>query len=416
MRSGSYSRTYTWTTPSRRSGLFNLTYAPSAIIEDLPNSPLDYQLFSVVVLMGLIGLVAIYSSTYHIGLKSLKLQIAHLIASFLAMLIATRINIRRLANRKFHWFLLLLTLGLMVGAIIYGNLAGGIARRQLGFFQPQEFGKYALIIWLAGYFDNLYESDRKHNFLNTVLKPGIVVILVVAVTLLQPAVGTSMIITVASFVMYVLAGIKWRYLLTILVTGALFVALGLGMMPILRNTKFRYIPERWDKFVAGDRYHQSQALIALGSGGPLGKGLGEGRQKYYFLPKLHKDFIFCTIGEEFGFIGCVMILLLYWLILLRTIRIGESSATEFGRLLSKGVGAMIAVYVIVHTGVSLSLLPTTGQPLPFVSYGGSALLSNMFAVGLVLNISRYKRRGLEEEGVSGRGWNRWPYLPRPGAG
>jgi cell division protein FtsW len=416
MRSGSYSRSGLWTVPGSGAGFYNLSNRSDPILASIPNSAIDYPLFLLLCAFGCIGLIAVYASTYHIGSSYLKSHLLRLGIGFIALLLAMKVNLRRLASRNFQWLMLIITLGLLVGAIIYGNIGGEVARRRLGVFQPQEFAKFALIIWLAGYFEELNESGRKQSFINAVVKPGMVVMVVVGVTLAQPAVGTGVIVAIASFVLFVFAGVRWRYLLTIVVVAGLLIGAGLKIMPALRNTKFRYIPERWDNFVAGDRYHQQQALIALGSGGLFGKGLGEGRQKYYFLPKLHKDFIFCTIGEEFGFLGCSVIFLLYALLLLRMVKIGEQSATEFGRLLSGGVGAVITVYAMVHILVSLNVVPCTGQPLPFISYGGSALVANMFATGLVLNVSRHKRSGFEEEGINGRGWNRWPYFPRPGIG
>jgi cell division protein FtsW (lipid II flippase) len=384
------------------------------MLENLPNSVLDYQLFLLVLALGFIGLIAVYTSTYHLGLGYLQKHLVRLGIGIIALWVGMKLNLQRLANRNFQWLVLILAIGLMVGAIVYGNLGGEVARRKLVVFQPQEFVKYALVIWLAGYFEELNESGQRPSFLNSVVKPGIVVAIVVGVVLAQPAVGTSVIIGVVSFMVFVLAGVRWRYILPLLLVAGVLIVVGLTIMPVLRNTKFRYIPERLDKFVTGDRYHQHQALIALGSGGPVRLGLGEGRQKYYFLPKLHKDFIFCAIGEEFGFLGCGLILLFYILLAWRMLLIGEQSVSEFGRILSGGVGAMISVYAMVHIAVALSVVPCTGQPLPFISYGGSALVANMFAAGLVLNVSRHRRSGLDEEGVNGRGWNRWPYFPRSG--
>ncbi|MGB9742196.1 MAG: FtsW/RodA/SpoVE family cell cycle protein [candidate division WOR-3 bacterium] len=416
MRSGVYNRNGSWTVPGGGLGLYGLSYKPSAVLRNVPNSPLDYQLFLLVVILSSIGLIAVYTSTYHLGLEYLRRHIIRLGIGALLLWLGMKLNLQRLGTRKIQWLLLILSIGLMVGAIIYGNIGGEVARRRLGVFQPQEFVKYALVIWLAGYFEQLHETGARQTFLNTIVKPGLVVAIIVGTVLAQPAVGTSVILGTASFMVFVLAGVRWRYLLTVLALAGVLVGTGFGIMPVLKNTKFRYIPERWERFISGDRYHQHQALIALGSGGPVGKGLGEGRQKYYFLPKLHKDFIFCAIGEESGFLGCGLIMLFYFLLALRMFRIGERSASEFGRLLSGGVGVLITVYALVHIAVSLDIVPCTGQPLPFISYGGSALTANMFAIGLVLNVSRHRRSGLDEEDINGRGWNRWSHFPRSGIG
>ncbi len=416
MRSGNYSDSGVLNVVHRPNRLWIPVSGRSGAFEYLPNSPIDYQLLVIVLALGVIGLITVYAATYHLGLEYLRGQTLRLLMGCGALWLGMKVNLGRIAGRNFQWLLLIIMLGLLAGAIVLGNLAGVVARREFHGFQPQEFVKYALVIWLAGYFERLRNSDLKPNFLNTVIKPGVIVVLTVGLTLIQPAVGTSVIIGVSSFLIFVLAGVKWRYLLPLLMLGVLLIGLCFAIIPKLRNTKFHYIPDRWEKFCAGDRYHQTQALIALGSGGPFGKGLGESRQKYYFLPKLHKDFIFCLIGEERGFLGTLILILLYILLVYRVTKVAERSVTEFGRLLSGGVGVVITIYAMVHIAVSLSLIPTTGQPLPFISYGGSALVSNMFAAGLVLNVSRHRRSGVDEEGVAGRGWNRRPYFSRARAG
>jgi cell division protein FtsW len=139
--------------------------------------------------------------------------------------------------------------------------------------------------------------------------------------------------------------------------------------------------------------------------------LGEGRQKYYFLPKLHKDFIFATVGEEFGFAGCLVILLLYLVLLYRgAIVVGLSTTTSYGQYLATGITVVIFLYSLVHEAVTLGMIPTTGQPLPFISYGGSALIANLFGAGVVLRISRFKRSGLDE-GADRGGWYRRTRVP-----
>ncbi|MEO0052781.1 MAG: FtsW/RodA/SpoVE family cell cycle protein [candidate division WOR-3 bacterium] len=416
MRSGNYSDSGVLNVVHRPNRLWIPVSGRSGAFEYLPNSPIDYQLLVIVLALGVIGLITVYAATYHLGLEYLRGQTLRLLMGCGALWLGMKVNLGRIAGRNFQWLLLIIMLGLLAGAVVLGNLAGVVACRELYGFQPQEFVKYALVLWLAGYFDRLRNSDLKPNFVNTVVRPGLIVALTVGLTLAQPALGTSFIIAASSFFIFVLAGVRWRYLVPIIMVVGMLVGVWFIVKPVLRTTKFRYITERWDNFWTGDRYHQTQALIALGSGGPFGKGLGESRQKYYFLPKLHKDFIFCLIGEERGFLGTLILILLYILLVYRVTKVAERSVTEFGRLLSGGVGVVITIYAMVHIAVSLSLIPTTGQPLPFISYGGSALVSNMLAAGLVLNVSRHRRSGVDEEGVAGRGWNRRPYFSRARAG
>ena len=137
---------------------------------------------------------------------------------------------------------------------------------------------------------------------------------------------------------------------------------------------------------------------------------GEGKQKFYFLPKLHTDFIFSAIGEEFGFIGCFAIALLFFILFSRGIRIAVEINDDFGQLLVAGIIIIIFQYLLIHVSVALSIIPTTGQPLPFVSFGGSALATNLYAIGIVLNASKDRRKKVENSSIRNR-WNRRTYIP-----
>ncbi len=356
------------------------------------SSTIDYPLLFIVVTLVLVGLVVIYASTYHLGFRYLKWQFVRALAGFFALWVGTKINVLRLARRTVRNAILLITICALLGTVILGRIFGEI--RELGVFQPQEFAKLGILIWLAGYFSNLNENNPNPDFVKSILIPGSAVGLVVLLTLLQPAFGTAVLIALSSCAVFVFARVRWRYLLILAMMAAILFVGALLAMPSLHNTRYEYILNRWANFRQGDRYHQTQALIALGSGGPFGRGLGEGRQKFYFIPKLPKDFIFCALGEDFGFAGCVVIMVLYGMFFIRVLRIAERNSSEFGQILSLGIGTMINLYALTHIAVSLSLLPTTGQPLPFISYGGSALISNLLTAGILLKISRYQRRVL----------------------
>jgi cell division protein FtsW len=189
---------------------------------------------------------------------------------------------------------------------------------------------------------------------------------------------------VSSFVLFFLVGVKLRYLVPVGLVGIVVVVLAIRYVPHARD--------RWQDFLSGSRYHQEQSLIGIGSGGPVGTGLGEGKQKFFFLPKLHNDFIFAGIGEEFGFIGSLFIYLLYGLLFVRGMRISREAINPFSQYLAGGISVLIFLYALVHVAVTLGLIPTTGQPLPFVSYGGTALVTNLLAAGILLNISRYRQQ------------------------
>lgn len=350
-----------------------------------PSGPIDSTVLFVVVTLVLIGVTLVYATTCHKGVAFLKSQGLRAVAGLLALFLGAKFRYT-LWNGKVKWvllsgFVVLLVLTLVVGLVFKG------AQRwvQLGplMFQPAEFAKYALLVWLAGYFDSLKELGKEQHGFWGFLLPGAVVLLVVGLTLLQPAVGTSFIIAVASLALFVVVGVKWWRLAITVGAGAALFVLAVTCIPHARD--------RFAKFRAGKHRQQEQSLIAIGSGGPFGRGLGESRQKFQFLPKMYNDFIFAEIGEEFGFIGSAAVCLLYLILFLYGMKISSEARTPFGQHLAAGISITIFLYALVHIAVALGLIPTTGQPLPFISSGGSALLSNLFAVGILLNISRFRR-------------------------
>lgn len=369
-----------------------------------PTASIDYKLLFVVVSLALFGLVLVYASTYHMGGAYLKWQFIRAGIGLVALFIGINFNHNRLGSRTGRLVILLVTVSALAATVACGQLIG-VARRILGVVHTAEFAKYGLIIWLSGYFVDLRDSGQAWNFVNSLLKPAVVTGIIILLTLVQPAVGTSVIMATSSAILFFIVGVKKRYLLTGMLALVLLAGVGLVLLRRFDNRplgRFDYVFKRWTNFDGGDNYHQTQSLIAVGSGGIFGKGLGEGRQKYYFLPKLHKDFIFATVGEEFGFVGSMVVLLFYLVLFYRGMRIGQQSSTSFGQYLASGVTVTIFLYSLVHEAVVLALIPTTGQPLPFISYGGSALVANLFACGMVLRVSRFRRLGLDE--TANCGW------------
>ncbi len=350
-----------------------------------PSGPIDSTVLFVVVTLVLIGVTLVYATTCHKGVAFLKSQGLRAAAGLLALSLGAKLRYT-IWNGRVKWVLLFGSLTLLVLTLVVGFVFKGAQRwMQLGTlaFQPAEFAKYALLVWLAGYFDSLKEQGRdQHGFWGFLL-PGAAVLVVVGLTLLQPAVGTSFIIAVASLALFVVVGVKWWRLAVTVGVGVVLFVVAVTCIPHARD--------RFARFRVGRHHQQKQSLIAIGSGGPFGRGLGEGRQKLQFLPKMYNDFIFAEIGEEFGFIGSAAVCLLYLILFLYGMKIGSEARTPFGQHLAAGISMTIFLYALVHIAVALGLIPTTGQPLPFISSGGSALLSNLFAVGVLLNISRYRR-------------------------
>lgn len=256
------------------------------------------------------------------------------------------------------------------------------ARRWInaGFFvlQPGEFAKVALTIYLSAWF-SVKEKGRFGAFL-------LLVGLVIGLVMLQPDMGTAGIILAQSISIYFLSGGSVKHILALTpvvgVTGLLLVL----FEPYRAARLMTFLnPE---SNLQTSSYHLRQILIALGSGGLFGVGIGNSLQKYAYLPESTTDSIFAIIAEEVGFIGSVILILLILLVIYQAFSISMNAKDNFGRILGGGIASFIAIQTIVNLGAQTALLPLTGVPLPFISYGGSALIINLFAVGVLLNISK----------------------------
>jgi cell division protein FtsW len=252
-------------------------------------------------------------------------------------------------------------------------------------FQPSELAKILLVVFFAYFRDR--QRDAVNDFRHTLAPMGVVVGGMVAFILMEPDLGTSLAIVMIAAAMLFAAGLRLRY----------FAGAGLAAVPLLYVviTHSAYRTNRLIAFLnpesdpLGKGFQILQSLIAVGSGGILGVGLGEGHQKLFFLPEPQTDFIYAVISEEWGFIGAVLVLLVFGVILWRGLRTAACAPDGFGRLLAIGLSVLLVGQALVNTSVVVGLLPTKGIPLPFVSYGGSSLLMNLIAAGILLNISQH---------------------------
>jgi|GEM_PF-77002 len=348
---------------------FNHTLRPRRI---------DATLLFATIILVTIGLIMVYSSTFYQGSTYLRWEILRVIAGVIALIIGTKLHYVRFSGNLKN-IILVITIGILLLTIILGKRVAG-AKRWIGIIQPAEFAKLSLILYLAGYFAERI-GETQDSF-KKILPPLAVTGVLILLTVIQPAIGTSLILTATTLTIFFLAGVKIKYMAIIsLVALAGFLIL-IFVFPHSRN--------RIKNFWSGNRYQQEQSKIGIGSGCLFGKGLGEGRQKFKFLPKMATDFIFAAIGEEFGFFGSTLIFILFLIILLRGLKIAQTADEYFGFLLASGITCMLFLYALIHIGVTLGVLPPTGQPLPFISYGGSALVTNLFALGQVLNISKFR--------------------------
>lgn len=285
---------------------------------------------------------------------------------------------------------LLVSIVLLVAVFIPGiGFEYGGARRWIHFgpllFQPSEIAKLSLILYLATWLSSKgtkHVQNFAYGFLPFAVMTGCIAFLII----LQPDVGTMGVIALTAFVMYIVGGAAMMH---IILAGTAGITL---MLVLIRTAEYRF--KRFMTFLNPDvdtlgiGYHINQALLAVGSGGLFGRGFGHSRQKFAYLPEVTGDSIFAIIAEEMGFVFSALFIGLFVFIALRGIKIAKNAPDEFGKFLAVGIVSWIAVQAFINIGAMLSLLPLTGIPLPFVSYGGSALLVSLAAVGILVNISR----------------------------
>ena len=348
--------------------------------------PMDPWLFFAAIALSAIGLVMVYSAGAWLGHEMfddweyfLNRQATFLAVGFALMFSLSRIDYRLL--RRFAPQLMLGALALLVIVLFVGQEING-ARRWMRFgpfgLQPSEIAKLTLAIFLAATIARQGERVRtfKRGFLPVVAIASLTMLLV----LLEKDLGTTILLGSLTLIMLFSAGTRLSY-----VVAAVMLAAPLVWQQIIGVD---YRRGRLEEFLSGDGYQVHQALIAIGSGGPWGRGLGHGRQKLGFLPENHTDFILATVGEELGFVGIAVVLGLIALLVWRGLEIARKANDRFGTYLATGLSAMFGLQAVINMAVVLELIPAKGITLPFLSYGGSSLLASMASVGILLSISR----------------------------
>jgi len=364
----------------------------------------DFVLFIIVMTLVAIGICLVFSSTYIMGYKwyedsyyFLKKQILFVLISLGAFFFGLFMDYH--FYRKIILPLLIISILLLVAVFIpgIGRLVGG-ARRwiQLGFISPQpsEIAKFAIILYIADSLTRKHATEVK-TFVKGILPSLIIVGIISLLVLKEPDFSTSIIILSITFIMLFIGGTRITQLFALIIA-----AIPLGFLVLLkegyRRTRMMSFLNPWiDPLDSG--FHIIQSLLALGSGGLFGIGLGESKQKYFYLPDQHTDFIFSIIGEELGFIGTTLIIILFLLLLWRGFKIAMNAVEQFGGLLAAGITSMIVFQSFINIGVVTKMIPTTGITLPFISYGGTSLIVNMFCAGVLLNISSFRMKEKEEE-------------------
>jgi cell division protein FtsW len=360
----------------------------------LKKGPPDFILFITTLALVGIGLIMVFSSSavtssveHGNAYYFFKRQLMWAGIGLLTMIVIMRINYLRLKDLAFPIMIISVVCLLLVLTPLGIEAKGSTRSLGLGglSFTPSELVKLAMVMFLAKTME--INLDKIKSFKNGVLPYVFIMALVCALIMLQPDLGTSFTVAGTVFCMLMVAGAQWIHLGGLALTGVGAVALAILLAPY-RAERFLAFLNPW-KYPSDQGFQTIQSLYALGSGGLFGMGLGRSRQKFFYLPEQHTDFIFAIWAEELGFMGAILVLTLFLLFAWRGFRIAINAPDTFGSLLAAGITIMILFQAFVNIGVVSGALPVTGITLPFISYGGSSLLFTMAGVGLLLNVSRY---------------------------
>ena len=359
----------------------------------------DSTLLVIAVALTLCGVVMVFSSSSIMALRAhgdslyfLKRQGAYAIVGFALMGVMMRFNylyLRKLAVPVLFTCLFLLILVLIPGI---GTRVAGAKRwiRLFGFsLQPAEFAKLGLIIFMAHSLAR--KQDKMKSFKLGFLPYMVVLAILLLLILLQPDLGSAVILGVVAMAMLFVAGTRPVYIAGLGILSLPFLYFLVMRVDFRRRRIMAFLDPFEDPSNTG--FQIIQSWIAFGSGGATGNGLGESKQKLFFLPEAHTDFIFAVTGEELGFLGAIIIATLFLLLVMRGFKTAIAAPDSFGRYLAFGMTLLIGIEAFVNMAVVMGLVPTKGLALPFLSYGGSSLIATLVAVGIILNISKRTEGG-----------------------
>ena len=345
---------------------------------------LDFPLIFLILLLGVISLFAMYSSEQGKFSYYTQSHLYRFVIFFTVFIIVAFFRIQFWSKSAYLFYFIILIL--LFAVDFYGVTASGSKRWINLFFinlQPSELMKVALIIFLARYYYKI-PLENVSNIKHIVL-PLFALIVPVFLVASQPDLGTAILIALGGFAVIWLAGLRIKFFLYLFFILICLIPIGVSFLKPYQKSRILtfFNPER-DPLGAG--YQIIQSKIAVGSGGIFGKGFLQGSQSYLdYLPEKHTDFIFTLFSEEFGFVGSIVLLLIYVLIMYRIVAIGIQSKSNFAKLYCFGFAAAFFFYVTVNMSMVLGLLPIVGAPLPIMSYGGSAMLSMMLGLGIVMS-------------------------------
>ncbi|MFP4459815.1 MAG: putative lipid II flippase FtsW [Candidatus Zixiibacteriota bacterium] len=361
---------------------------------------LDKELVSVVMILSMIGIIMVFSSssitanrTYGDSTYFLNKSLARLLIGVVAMVLISRIDYH--VYKKYALWILIITLIPLAYTMVkrmQGDIGVNGATRWVSLlpgerlrFQPSEFVKVALVVYLAHYLSKkqMFLENFKEGLMPAVIFPAIII----GILVMQPNYGMAVTVIVVSGIMIFISGAKLVHLLALSSLSIPFMVYLMLKSDHAARRIMTFLATKPD--IKSAEYNIYQSLISFGNGGINGVGLGGGRQKFFYLPEAHTDFIFSVIGEELGIIGAMIVILLFLWLFWRGMKIALCIDDRFGSYLAFGITTMLFTFAIINMAVVLRIIPATGLPLPFISYGGTSLVVNLASVGVLLNISKH---------------------------
>jgi rod shape determining protein RodA len=362
--------------------------------ERRPIRHLDGVLLLTLALLSAVSLLAVYSATHQSQLQFasdptfyLKRQLTWMALGVVLLLLVALFDYRFFKIYAAFLYVAVLALLVLVQTPLGTSVKGAQRWFEIAGFQaaPSEYMKIALILMLAAVLSEVRDAELA---LPDVVRATLIAAVPMALVFLQPDIGTSIVLAAVLVGVLVVAGARSRHL-AVLAVAAVVLSVGAFQLGIIKDYQITrltgFLDPANDPQASG--YNRNQAEIAIGAGGVLGRGyLGGTQTNLDFVPEQHTDFIFTVIGEEFGFVGAAFVIVLFAILIWRAIRISYLAKDPFGTYVAAGIASMFAIQMFVNIGMVIGIMPITGIPLPFVSYGGSAMLANFVASGLLLNI------------------------------
>lgn len=370
----------------------------------LLNGKFDYSIVIITLLLLSVGLIVLLSasapkaiSEENSSYEYFKRQSLFALLGIICMIILSKMDYRILKVKSLRWLIYFITLGVLVAVGLTGLEEGGGRRwiKILGFsFQPSEFAKVSLLVFFAGILSDVKEKGKIKSIFSGFLTP-IILLAPIAFTILilQNHFSATFIIAAIVCIQMFVVGTRFTYFIGAGGLGGIALAVYLMISSSSsEGSDFRFDRiQTWlnpEADFIGKGWQINQSLFAIGSGGMFGLGLGNSKQKYLYLPEPQNDFIFAVLAEELGFFGSVLVIILFMLFIWRGVVIAMKAQDIFGSLIAIGVTTMIGLQAVINLAVVTNTIPVTGMPLPFFSYGGSAMIANLMAIGLLLSVSR----------------------------